>query len=43
MTGMLVEAVIVSFCVGGAIGAVIAMQLQLHVAKKAEAPTDRRR
>lgn len=43
MTAMLIEVVLVSFCVGGAIGAVIAMQLQLHAAKKDDAPIDRRR
>ena len=42
MNGILVEAVIVSFCVGGVIGAVIAMQLLLHVpGKKTETSIDR--
>ena len=41
MTGMLVETVVVSFCVGGAVGAAVAMQLLLHIPKKTEAPLDR--
>ena len=36
MTSMIVEAVLVAFCVGGAVGAIITMQLLLGNAKKAE-------
>ncbi len=36
MTSMIVEAVLVAFCVGGAVGSIITMQLLLGKAKKAE-------
>lgn len=36
MTGLIIEAVLVAFCVGGVVGAIISMQLQIGRAKKAD-------
>lgn len=40
MMTMMVEAIVVAFCVGGAVGALVAMQLQLGV-KHSEAKIDK--
>lgn len=43
MTSMLVEAVVVAFCVGGSIGAIVAMQLQNPARKAAAVSNDHTR
>lgn len=42
MANMIIEAVIVAFCVGGALGALLAMQLVQHPTKHAHVKTHRR-